>query len=515
MLGLRKKVLRNIALVLMVILLGIGVTQIYQVLEGHLQAPGENLSQYGVHEYKIDARFLEGKNLLEVQQKVLYENKYGEAFDTIYFHLYPNAFQDENKVPFPEDEMAEAYPKGFEAGYIKMGKVKVEGEDVGHTIEGEDDTLLALPLKEPLKPGERVSISFQYQVKVPPCASRFGYGENTYNFGNWYPIATVYDESGWNLEPYYAIGDPFYSEVGNYEVTLRLPEKYELATTGNILKTNTEKDNQGQKEKIWKIKAQGVRDFAWVISDKFKVKSGKVDDTKIKVYYLDGQAGTKALEVTKNSIEAFNQLFGKYPYKQFSVVSNDFYIGGMEYPNLIYIDQNIFSGKYNIALEYIIAHETAHQWWYGMVGNNEIDEPWIDEALTEYSTMLYYRERYGDKTMMTMFNEMIVNDYVRSKALAQDGKERIAKSVNEFQSNHEYSGMVYSKGAMMFYELEEKVGRENFQKILQYYFKGNQFTNVTGKDIQDITQAVTGKDYQEFFDQWLSGKIRLEGEQAA
>ena len=245
------------------------------------------------------------------------------------------------------------------------------------------------------------------------------------------------------------------------------------------------------------------------------MKSGKVDDTKIKVYYLDGQAGTKALEVTKNSIEAFNQLFGKYPYKQFSVVSNDFYIGGMEYPNLIYIDQNIFSGKYNIALEYIIAHETAHQWWYGMVGNNEIDEPWIDEALTEYSTMLYYRERYGDKTMMTMFNEMIVNDYVRSKALAQDGKERIAKSVNEFQSNHEYSGMVYSKGAMMFYELEEKVGRENFQKILQYYFKGNQFTNVTGKDIQDITQAVTGKDYQEFFDQWLSGKIRLEGEQAA
>ncbi|SJZ90257.1 M1 family metallopeptidase [Garciella nitratireducens] len=511
----KKKALKNIALILLVIILGIGVCEIYGQLNGYSQTSEGDLSQYGVHHYKINARFLEEKNLLQVQQEVFYENKYEKEFDTIYFHLYPNAFQEEKKAPFPEDEIEQAYPSGFEPGYIKIEKVKVEGKDIKSRIEGQDDTILALSLKQPLKPNEKITIEFEYQVKVPPCVSRFGYGENTYNFGNWYPIASVYDESGWNLEPYYAIGDPFYSEVGNYEVTLQLPKKYELATTGNIKKTDTVEGSKGEEEeKIWKIEAQGVRDFAWVISDDFQVKTADTDGTQIKVYYLEGQEGNKALEVAKNNIKIFNKLFGKYPYQQFSVVSNDFYIGGMEYPNLVYIDQNIFSGKYNIALEYIITHETAHQWWYGMIGNDEVDQPWLDEALTEYSTMLYYRERYGEKTMMTMFNEMIVNDYVRTKALVQ-GDERIAKSVKEFENNRAYSGIVYGKGAMMFYELEEKVGKENFQKILQHYFKENRFTNATEKDIQDATRSVTGKDYQEFFDQWLNGKIHLKGNQAA
>lgn len=98
---------------------------------------------------------------------------------------------------------------------------------------------------------------------------------------------------------------------------------------------------------------------------------------------------------------------------------------------------------------------------------------------------------------------MVVDDYVRIKEDLKGGEEKIAKSVDEFKDSREYSGIVYSKGAMMFYELERKVGRENFQKILQYYVKENKFTNVTGEVIQDITQAVTGKSYQEFFDSWL------------
>lgn len=501
---LRKNRIQRVGLLLLIIILGIGVIELYKGVMDGKGGHGEDLSQYGVHQYTIDAKFLEEENRLEVKQKVQYNNTYDEEFDTIYFHLYPNAFKERENAPFPENEMKEAYPRGFQPGYIEIKEIKIRDQSVEYTVQGEDDTLLAIHLNNTLQANEGISIDFTYEVQLPPSLSRFGYGEHTYNFGNWYPIATVYDQEGWNLEPYYEVGDPFYSEVSNYEVTITLPENYELATTGNIIGTDTKKSSV--QEKVWEIEAQGVRDFAFVISDDFKVKSDSVEGIDLYVYYFDEQEGNKALEVAADNIRIFNELFGRYPYKQFSVVSNDFYIGGMEYPNLVYIDEGVFSEDYNMALEYIITHETAHQWWYGMVGNNEIQEPWIDEALTEYSTMLYYRENYGEDAMMNMFKNMIVDDYVMARSLIKNKDESIARPVYEFNNNREYSGIVYSKGAMMFYQLEQEVGRENFKKILQYYFKENQFGNVTGEGIQNITRAVTGEDYTEFFDQWLGGK---------
>lgn len=503
---LKKGIIRFICLLLLIIALGLGITQLYSRLDRNsyeFRAEDE-LSQYVIHKYTIDARFMEEEKLLEVKQQVKYKNAHNVEFDSIYFHLYPNAFKEKEKTPFFKEELEEAYPIGFQTGYIDIEEVLIEGKRAEFDLGGLNNTIMSIKLSEELQPNEEVLVSFKYKVKIPPISSRFGYGENTYNLGNWYPIAAVYDSKGWNLEPYYEIGDPFYSEVGNYDVTLRLPEEFELATTGNILDRNkVQGENVGYKEQIWNVEAEAVRDFAWVISKNFKMKSDSVENTDINVYYFKEQQGNKALEVAKDSIEIFNKLFGEYPYKQFSVVSCDFFIGGMEYPNLVYIDYNIFSRDTTLILEYIIAHETAHQWWYGIIGNDQVNEPWIDEALTEYSTILYYREKYGEDTMMSMLKSMVVDDYVRTKEELDDGDESIAKGVDEFKDNREYSGIVYSKGAMMFYELEREVGRENFQKILRYYMSENKFTNVTGKDIKNITRAVTGKDYQEFFDKWL------------
>ena len=292
-----------------------------------------------------------------------------------------------------------------------------------YDLGGIHHSILAIHLNEGLEPLGTIPIKFTFQVKIPPIAGRVGYGENTINLGNWYPIAAVYDEKGWNLEPYYGIGDPFYSEVGNYYVTLQLPKKYILASTGDIIGEG----RKNARERVYTVQAHGVRDFSWVISEDFLVKEESLGETLIKVYYFKGQQGEKGLEVAKDALTIFNRLFGEYPYQQFSVVSCDFYIGGMEFPNLVYIDQSIFSRESTMLLEYIIAHETAHQWWYGLVGNDQVNEPWIDEALTEYSTMLYYREKYGEDTMMDMLKIMVIDDYVRARNGMEGEEERIAK----------------------------------------------------------------------------------------
>lgn len=475
------------------------------------QGGEEDLSQYGVHNYKIEGRFLEEKKALEVEQKIDYKNLHKKAFDKVYFHLYPNAFKEEEGSPFFKDELKRAYPMGFEPGYIDIEEVQVEDKKASYEIGGEDNTILAINLAKEIKPDEIISIVIKYTIKLPPAYSRFGYGENTYNFGNWYPIAAIYDYKGWNIEPYYKVGDPFYSEISNYQVTLKLSKEFTLATTGNIKSKKSSKEkNIDYRENIWQIEAQAVRDFAWLISKDFKLKKGKADNTDIRVYYFKGQEADEAVEVAQDAIKIFNNLFYPYPYQQLSVASCDFYIGGMEYPNLVYIDYNQFSNSNTLILEYIIAHETAHQWWYGIIGNDQVNSPWIDEALTEYSTILYYREKYGEETMMHMLKTMVIDDYVRGKKLLNIEDERIGKSVDEFKNNMEYSSIVYSKGAMMFYELEREIGRENFQKVLKYYVENNKFKNVGEEEIQDIVKAVTGKDYEEFFNKWLEGDVSLD-----
>lgn len=495
--------IRNITLVLLMVFICIMGVQLHEGLLSHFWSPqsSNHLSQHGLHHYDLEARFVEKDNTLQVIQRTTYFNKHSKDFETIYFHLYPNAYGDKENLPFPSDEMEFAYPKGFEPGNIEIKNVKVQGKQVKYDVEGQQKTILKIDLPEVLKSQGEVTLYFEYEVKIPPSASRFGYGETTYNLGNWYPVAAVYDDEGWNLDPYYAIGDPFYSEVSNYKVSLTLPKEYQLATTGDIV--NTQKTKGQKKEKTWTVQANGVRDFAWVMSKDFKILRDKAGDTDIHVYYGENQQGKKALEVAKDSIDIFNKSFGIYPYKQFSVVASDFYIGGMEYPNLVYIDKNVFAMDTTLMLEYIIAHETAHQWWYGIVGNNQVKEPWIDEALTEYSTILYFREKYGEEIGMRVFKTMVVDDYTRIKDKLPGKKEIIARSVDEFKDNREYSGLVYSKGAIMFYQLEKEIGKENMLSILQYYMGENQFTNVQGKDIKSITKAVTGKDYQKFFERWL------------
>ena len=113
-----------------------------------------------------------------------------------------------------------------------------------------------------------------------------------------------------------------------------------------------------------------------------------------------------ATKISKESIEIFNDMFGKYPYNIYSVIASDFYIGGMEYPTLSMIDEGLYTNKNKFLLEYVIAHETAHQWWYSVVGNDEVSEPWLDEALTEYSTILSFEKKYGKNIIENLYGNL-------------------------------------------------------------------------------------------------------------
>ncbi|HZJ82282.1 MAG TPA: M1 family peptidase, partial [Clostridia bacterium] len=168
--------------------------------------------------YGIDGTFHPQDRRLDCQHRVNYINKEDTHLFNIYFHIYPNAFKYEDKAVFPQEYMTRAYPNGFSPGSIEFKDILVDGEPAQFSIEGYSDDILMVTLKEALMPQDAMEIWMEYSIELPNSPGRFGYYDNTFNMGNWYPILCVYDEKGWNLEPYHSTGDPFYSNVSNYKV---------------------------------------------------------------------------------------------------------------------------------------------------------------------------------------------------------------------------------------------------------------------------------------------------------
>ncbi len=461
-----------------------------------LEEAGANLSTYD-----MQIEFNPDTNKIKCVQNFEYINNTTETHDRLYFHIYPNAFKYETKVPFPQEEMIQAYPNGFSPGGIELISVSSDGSELAYSIGGYSEEILEVHSIDPIVPGGTMEITMDFEVTLPNSLGRFGYGNYTFNITNWYPILCVYDQEGWNTYPYFPIGDPFYSDVANYNVKISAPEDYTIACTGDILSI----DQEGNK-KIWEIEATAVRDFAFVASDRFMLASKKVGGTTVYSYYITPKGGKKALKYATDAIKIFNKLFGKYPYNQFSVVEADFYIGGMEYPNLVLIDQSLYLPEAYSLLEIVVVHETAHQWWYGVVGNNQIEDAWLDEGLTEYSTLLYFKHRYGQKTMDNVKASVIAEGkygLLSAYTEGEDIDETIAKPLYSFSDWIIYDLLVYGKGAMMFDALKEEVGEKDFYKILEEYYRENSFKNISITELLYACEEVTGKDYTDFFNEWL------------
>ncbi|MBP3906814.1 MAG: M1 family metallopeptidase, partial [Peptostreptococcaceae bacterium] len=282
-----------------------------------------------INGYTIDVIFDDESKRLMCNQTITYINNTGKSLDSLYFHIYPNAFSKKEFAPFEKSEMKMAYPNGFNEGYIDIKNILSNNKDLSYSITGEKEDILEVKLKNKLKPNEQVSLDMEYNIKLPNSVGRFGYGDSTVNVTNWFPIACVYDDRGWNTKSYEMIGDPFYSEISNFDVTILVPKTYKIGSTGKVIESKNNKNKS-----MYTIEADNVRDFAFILSNKFDIDNDSIDNIKINTYNLDKKFSEFTTEVAKDSIKIFSDMFGKYPYDTYSVIASDFYIGGMEYPTL-------------------------------------------------------------------------------------------------------------------------------------------------------------------------------------
>jgi aminopeptidase N len=217
-------------------------------------------------------------------------------------------------------------------------------------------------------------------------------------------------------------------------------------------------------------------------------------------YPGDEAGGEKALQVAIDALSAFTDLFGPYTYTELDVVQTPNYLGGMEYSGLVVLEDSLYPSV--VGVEWLTAHEVAHQWWFAMVGNDQVDDPWLDEALTQYSTLLYYEEVYGperaEAIRYSQFEQV-------NESLIQRGRNLpIGMAADEYSSGL-YWEIVYDKGALYFHNLREAVGDEVFFDIMRTYYRRHKYEIATPESFLDTVEDVSGDRYEELFEEWVVG----------
>ena len=450
-------------------------------------------------QYNIEITFDEQEKRVDGKMKVTYVNNTENMLDVVKFNVFFNAFREDAKMfPVKKSDMYKLYKNGFTYGESGIISVTNGKNALNYQLGGTDMTLLTVNLSKPLYPDEKAVICIEYSFKLCKAGLRTGYTDNVVNLGNFYPTLCVYD-NGFIECPYYSFGDPFYSDTCDYIVKISLPNNYLVASSG-IIKKSENKGNVTQKT----YKLDNARDFAFVLSDRFKYLSAKAGDVTIDYYYINDNQPENSLKVAADAVNTFNRLFGNYAYKNYTVAETDFTQGGMEYPALSFISSDLEKQAYNE----VIVHETAHQWWYGGVGNDQIAYGFLDEGLTEYTTVMFFDENkdYGLSKRYLMDN--CENSY-RSfcsiyNSFYKNVDTSMQKSLDKFNSEYEYVSIAYLKGCMFFNSLESAVGKESFLLALKEYYKTYCYKVATPYDLASVFTKIAGVP-EKYFTSWYDG----------
>ena len=482
-----------------------GIIAICSILFVGCKAKKDNLDQIGksLSTYTMDINYDDNAKSLYAEQTLNYVNNSDALLGEIYFHLYvANFCAGATNQPVEDMYKAKAYPNGESYATLNIIRVKLNDSDIMPEYEGADNDIMKISLSDKLEPTTSAEIYIEYSITLPNVSHRFGYTNKAINLANFYPIACVYDENGWSKNPYHYNGDPFYSDMANYNVNFSCNKDLICAFSGKAEQT-IDGDTA-----YYSVNNKCVREFAVMMSTQFQTVSCNNNGIDYTYYYLNDTTPDKALQCAVDCINTFSEIYYPYPYTTYNVVQSSFLYGGMEYPMLSLISDDI--DNYDDYLN-VIVHESAHQWWYNLVGNDEYTNPWLDESLTEFSTLLFYNNNDGyNLNYQDMISGMHEN-YNLFVTVYTDVLGQLDTSINrpvcEYDTSPEYTYCVYVKGTMMFDSLYQLVGKKQFMRAIQLYAKTYAYDIATPDCLIACFEEVTKSNLQNFFDCWLSGKV--------
>ena len=451
--------------------------------------------------YEITAEYVPENATLTGAVKVSFENTTDEELSVLKFQLYPNAYR-KDALYKPVSKACEnaAYYAGESYGEIVVSSVNGAKN---WEVMGEDENILYAYLERSLFPDEKVVLDIGFMLKLAKVEHRTGVTKRAVNFGNAFPILCAFENGGFVETAYYSDGDPFVSFCADYKLTLKTPKEYLFAGTGEIV---SERTLESKKEYV--VEAENVRDFAFVLSSEYRTKTRVVNGTPIIYYYYADEQAEKTLEAAAESFAYYEETFGEYPYEKYTLAQTGLCHGGMEYPMLSMISDDL----QGIEIPRVVAHETAHQWWYATIGSDQIKNAWQDEGLAEYSAIAFFEnyEKYGierEAVVAEALKEYRSYYDVYGSVLGRTDTQ-MTRHLKDYISDYEYKCLAYDKSVVMFDTLRKSVGDKKFFAGLKRYYKDNRFKIATPEDLIGAFERA-GMDVSGFFDSFLNGKAIL------
>ena len=461
-------------------------------------------------------------NQYQGKQKLTYTNNSPDELNQVFYHLYFNAFQPgsmmdvrSRTIADPDHRVRDRIFKldSQQIGYQKVNSLRQNGKNVSFKTVG---TILEVKLNQPVKAGETVVFEMEWEAQVPVQIRRSGRDSAEgvrYSMAQWFPKMAEYDYQGWHADEY--IGREFYGVWGNYEVKIAIDKDYVLGGTGylqNPLEIGHGYEASGQtvRQKVkdgkltWHFIAPEVHDFMWAADtdyqhDQLTMKNGTI----LHFLHQKGQNDDnwkKLMLLTEKAFEYANANFGQYPYKQFSVIQGG--DGGMEYPMSTLITGQRSSLQ---SLLSVTIHEFMHDWYHGVLGNNEALSPWMDEGFTSYATSRINRHLNllrgaGANKAQRLGSTAGQGSYL---AIARSGREEpLSTHADHYELNGAYGAAAYGKGAVWMSQLGYVIGEAARDKGLLTYFDQWKFKHPNPNDVLRVFEQVSGLEldwYNEYF----------------
>jgi peptidase M1-like protein len=302
-----------------------------------------------------------------------------------------------------------------------------------------DCTAMPIDLDAPLDPGDRTSVAMDVRIELPSINDRFGRYGGVSLLGTALPTLAIHDDDGWHLDPFVDLGESFYSIVGEYTVDLTVSRALDTAATGRLKNVTTDGTRETRR-----YVAQDVRDFEWAAGHLAQLHDRDRDGVRVNVWYrpaiVTRSKANHMLGVALKSMSEFSDDFGAYPYPEVDIVLSAFTtFGGMEYPQLVFSNP----------VRYTVSHELAHQWWYGIVGDDEYAEPWLDESFATWSQYLPFDPWKN------------CQPYAWPSADA-----RITNDMAYWSTHPSQYWVIYSQGGCMLANLSHRFGLHHFLDVL-------------------------------------------------
>ncbi len=370
------------------------------------------------------------------------------------------------------------WPGFFTLDTITLGTTAITPTAVSPAIAS---TMLTLPLAAPLPPGQSAQVQFRYRLNLPRLdplgwgpTGNAGWGPSLIQMGDWYPALVPYDSATqrWLTWQYTPVGDPVRSVLADFSVTISTAPDVLVAAPGYV----------GTNGHVRSYRLENGRAFAFLASPNYSLLEGSSQGIPVRVYVLSNHQSLAplVLNTAVQALNLFRERFGPYPHNELIIAENGF-LTAMEYSAIISLSGfafNEYNNSFRSLITPITAHEVAHQWWYSAVGNDQILEPWLDEALCMYAELIYYET----------YHPADVEWWWQYRVHRWNPTGFVDATIYDYSNSPDFVHDLYSQSAYFMRDLRAQMGEANFSAFLRAYYQQYRYQTATANGFFALAQ---------------------------